>query len=159
MGTELLIFVREEGTARGEWRSEDVEVAARDDLRGELFRFADARERQRREPGQGRSAEDRLLVSQIGEVRPRGAPEELRRAVPYFARTDHHDARDVADGHRTQQDGVDEREHRRIGADTQRQRDDGDERHARCPKQLSPRPSQVRDEHRHTCLLRPARRD
>jgi hypothetical protein len=114
---DKLVFVRAEAAAQLETDVHEVEVIARDDLDRLLARVSGAGLDVDLAEGHGRQVDERRVAgAQIFEVEVRD------RQVAGIALVDLED-RDqrlgIGDGHRAQQDRVDERENRRVRADAQ----------------------------------------
>ena len=76
-----------------------------------------------------------VLPPPLGPFGGRGE-EVVRVSLPHVV-PDHHEPAGVGIGQRTNENGIDGAEHRRVGADAQRQSRDGDGRERRVPSHLS----------------------
>ena len=120
---------------------------ARDADRHRVFSAADG--------GQRFERQARLSEELIGLVRVQvpGAAERVAAggAFAHAARAEDDEARRLTHRQRLQQNRVEQRENRRIGADAQRERGDGDDREARGPQERANREANVA----HQCFRRP----
>ena len=136
-GTGVVVF-REHAAERGA-DAEKAEVVSRHEQRGSGEGFAAIREAGFRRPRRGEAGEGRLLRLQIAEHRiaeGRTAVLVGRHAAlqrPGVVQED--EAIRILHGKPPQQGAIDQREHRGIGADAQRERQDRREREERRPRQ------------------------
>ncbi len=117
-----LVFVGKKRPAKRRADFEDVEEVRGDPRAAELYRLARAGERNRPAGLGGHVVEDRVVFLPVQEVQGRDAVAlEHRRLFEYA-----NDPIGVLVRQRLEQDGVDEREDRCVGADSQRKRQECD---------------------------------
>ena len=136
------IIVRTERPAGLEWRAEELEEIGADVARAELFREVSPGVIDDAGVERGGLLDDLRLGAPMHELRRgRPGPLPLSRGVH-----EHHEPVGLRHVHRPQQDGVDDRENGRVGADAERQRGQGGERERRVLAQHPDGQAQVFEE-------------